>query len=141
MQIKRRFIMGKIIVNVDWTDNYSAAPANADIACISTGRTLDELKRNMVEALEFHVEGMREDGEPVPAELEGELDIEWHLSTRAMLHYTEKLVPRKAIAQACGINVQQITHYASGWRHPRKEMHQRILDGLHKIGKELTAIS
>ncbi len=133
--------MGKVIINVDWTDNYSAAPANGDIACVSTGRTLDELKRNMAEALEFHLDGMRKDGEAIPEEFNAPLTIDWHLSIRALLHYTEKLVPRKAIAKATGINLQQLTHYASGWRHPRPEMRQRIIDGVHKISEELAAIS
>ena len=34
--------------------------------CISTGRTLEETERNMSEAIAFHLDGMREDGEPIP---------------------------------------------------------------------------
>ena len=34
--------------------------------CVATGRTVDEVKRNMKEAIELHVRGMIEDGEPVP---------------------------------------------------------------------------
>ena len=34
--------------------------------CISTGDTLDEIKQNIREAIEFHLEGMREDGLPIP---------------------------------------------------------------------------
>jgi predicted RNase H-like HicB family nuclease len=34
--------------------------------CITAGRTLEEARRMAAEALAFHVEGMREDGEPVP---------------------------------------------------------------------------
>ena len=34
--------------------------------CITTGRTLEETERNIREAIEFHLEGMREVGEPVP---------------------------------------------------------------------------
>ena len=34
--------------------------------CVTTGRTLEEARRMAVEALAFHVDGMREDGEPVP---------------------------------------------------------------------------
>ncbi|MDQ2900215.1 MAG: type II toxin-antitoxin system HicB family antitoxin [Acidobacteriota bacterium] len=30
------------------------------------GGTLEEVKRNIKEAIEFHLEGMREDGLPVP---------------------------------------------------------------------------
>jgi len=34
--------------------------------CVSTGDTREEAERNIREAIEFHLEGMREDGEPVP---------------------------------------------------------------------------
>jgi predicted RNase H-like HicB family nuclease len=34
--------------------------------CISTGDTLEDCKRNIAEAIEFHLEGMREVGEPIP---------------------------------------------------------------------------
>ncbi len=133
--------MGKILINVDYTDNFAAAPANEDIACISTGRTLEELKQNMEEALRWHIESMREDGEAIPQEFEGEWVLEWNLSVRALLHYTEGLVPKSAIAKATGINQQQLTHYASGYRTPRPAMRAKIIEGLHSIGRQLSAIS
>jgi predicted RNase H-like HicB family nuclease len=34
--------------------------------CITTGRTVAETLANMQEAIQFHLEGMREDGEPIP---------------------------------------------------------------------------
>jgi predicted RNase H-like HicB family nuclease len=34
--------------------------------CITTGPTLDETKRNIREAIELHLEAMREVGEPIP---------------------------------------------------------------------------
>lgn len=34
--------------------------------CVSTGATLDETKRNLREAIELHLEAMREIGEPIP---------------------------------------------------------------------------
>jgi predicted RNase H-like HicB family nuclease len=34
--------------------------------CITTGPTLEETERLMKEAIEFHLEGLREDGLPVP---------------------------------------------------------------------------
>jgi predicted RNase H-like HicB family nuclease len=34
--------------------------------CITTGKTLDETKRNIHEAIELHLESMREVGEPIP---------------------------------------------------------------------------
>jgi predicted RNase H-like HicB family nuclease len=34
--------------------------------CVSTGRTTEETERNIREAIEFHLDGMREDGVPLP---------------------------------------------------------------------------
>jgi predicted RNase H-like HicB family nuclease len=34
--------------------------------CIATGKTIDEVRKNMTEAIELHLEGMREDGLPIP---------------------------------------------------------------------------
>jgi predicted RNase H-like HicB family nuclease len=34
--------------------------------CITAGRTLEEARRMAEEALAFHVDGMRQDGEPIP---------------------------------------------------------------------------
>ena len=34
--------------------------------CITTGRTVNEIERNIREAIELHLEGLREDGEPIP---------------------------------------------------------------------------
>lgn len=133
--------MSKIKIIVDYTDNYAACPADDRIACVSTGRTLDEVKENITEGLRFHIDGMRADGEPIPTEFEGEWEFEWELTARAMLHYTEGLVPKSAISKATGINQQQLTHYASGYRVPRPMMRQKILDGIHSIAALLSSIS
>lgn len=34
--------------------------------CVSTGATQEEVERNMHEAIEFHLEGLREEGYEVP---------------------------------------------------------------------------
>jgi predicted RNase H-like HicB family nuclease len=45
--------------------NYSAyLPDLPD--CIATGKTIEELKTRMSEAIELHLRGMREDGLPIP---------------------------------------------------------------------------
>jgi len=35
--------------------------------CIATGATISEVEREIREAIELHIEGMREDGDPIPA--------------------------------------------------------------------------
>ena len=34
--------------------------------CIAAGKTKEEVKKLIQEAIEFHIEGLKEDGQPVP---------------------------------------------------------------------------
>jgi len=45
--------------------NYSAYLPDLP-GCVATGKTLDEVRQRMREAIELHLAGMREDGLPVP---------------------------------------------------------------------------
>jgi len=45
--------------------NYSAYVPDLP-GCVSTGRTLNEVTANIREAIELHLEGLREDGLPIP---------------------------------------------------------------------------
>jgi len=46
-------------------DNFSAYVPDLP-GCVATGATLEETEQAMREAIEFHIEGLREDGAPVP---------------------------------------------------------------------------
>jgi len=41
------------------------------LGCVSTGATLPETKRNIREAIQLHLEAMREVGEPIPDAITG----------------------------------------------------------------------
>lgn len=45
--------------------NYSAYVPDLP-GCVATGATLEEVEREIREAVSFHIEGMKEDGLPVP---------------------------------------------------------------------------
>lgn len=133
--------MSKVIINVDWVpDNFGAAPANEVVACVATGKTLEQVEANIVEAIKFHIEGMLEDGDSVPEEFQGQWEPEFRLSTRAQLKYSDKYITRKALALETGIAEQQLSHYANGQRHPRPEMQRRITNGIRSICKRLALI-
>jgi predicted RNase H-like HicB family nuclease len=46
--------------------NYSAYVPDLP-GCIATGRTVEEAEQQIREAIEFHLEGLREDGLPIPS--------------------------------------------------------------------------
>ena len=133
--------MGKIVINVDYTGNFAGSPKNTDIACVVTAHTFPELKEQMEVALRDHIEWMRQDGDQIPEEFCGEWSFEWNMTVRALLHYTDKLVSKSAISKETGINRQQLSHYASGFRKPRPAMRKKIVDGIHHIAEQLYRIS
>jgi predicted RNase H-like HicB family nuclease len=45
--------------------NYSAYVPDLP-GCVATGSTIEEVEKEIREAIEFHIEGMRQDGERVP---------------------------------------------------------------------------
>lgn len=47
------------------SENYSAYLPDLP-GCVATGRTLDEVRQRMREAIELHLAGMREDGLTIP---------------------------------------------------------------------------
>ena len=46
-------------------DNWSAYVPDLP-GCIATGKTRDDIEKQIREAIEFHIEGMRQHGESVP---------------------------------------------------------------------------
>ncbi|MCC6446296.1 MAG: type II toxin-antitoxin system HicB family antitoxin, partial [Armatimonadetes bacterium] len=45
--------------------NYSAYVPDLP-GCVSTGHTIEEVEREIREAIRFHLQGLREDGLPIP---------------------------------------------------------------------------
>ena len=58
--------MHRFLVVIEKADgNYSAYSPDLP-GCVATGRTRDQVARNMHEAIDMHVRGLLEDGLPVP---------------------------------------------------------------------------
>jgi predicted RNase H-like HicB family nuclease len=54
-----------VIYEGDEQTGYSAYVPDLP-GCIATGKTLEETRERMRGAIEFHIRGMREDGDPIP---------------------------------------------------------------------------
>jgi len=136
--------MEKIIVNVAWCDrNFGASLSdNVPGAVVLTADTYEKLLREVPETLRYHVEGMIEDGDDVPEWLaKGEYELEYKLvDVATMLRAFEPFVSLAAISRASGINQHQLSHYATRIKKPRPQQRERIVSGIHKIGKELLSV-
>lgn len=132
--------MEKVIVDIYYTGNNYCAHAPILLGCVSTGATLSDIKKNIKEAIVFHVESSLEDGDPIPEVFKGEYELEFKLSVEALLNAYSDVFTKAALSRITGINQRQLWHYASGMRKPRPIQRKRIEVGLHRLGKELLNI-
>ncbi|HEX3553157.1 MAG TPA: type II toxin-antitoxin system HicB family antitoxin [Thermoanaerobaculia bacterium] len=56
----------RYLVIVERAENNFAAYSPDLSGCVATGETREEMEQNMREAIEFHLEGMRLHGDPIP---------------------------------------------------------------------------
>jgi predicted RNase H-like HicB family nuclease len=105
------------------------------------GETLDAAKEDAQKVLDFYIEILTKDGKSLPKILQGEYSLAFELETEALLKHVEGIVTKTALAKASGINPAQLTHYSSGLKKPRKEQREKIINALHKLGRELISVS
>jgi predicted RNase H-like HicB family nuclease len=58
--------MKKYLVVIEPTQTGFSAYSPDLAGCVSTGHTREEVEQNMREAIAFDVDGLREEGQPVP---------------------------------------------------------------------------
>ncbi|HEX6818634.1 MAG TPA: type II toxin-antitoxin system HicB family antitoxin [Ktedonobacterales bacterium] len=56
----------KYLIIIEQADGNLSAYVPDLPGCVTTGATREEVLRNMGEAIELHLQGMREDGEEIP---------------------------------------------------------------------------
>ncbi len=131
--------MEKVRVQIDWCGNYCACAEGVD-GCVSTGDTLEGVKRRYAEALAFHIQGYKDESDPLPEAIAGQYEFEYILSVSALLHSLDGILTRKAMAKVTGINEKLLTQYASGQKRPRTIQRKRIVDGIRALGRDLMNI-
>jgi predicted RNase H-like HicB family nuclease len=62
---KESFMTAYVVILEEGKTNWSAYVPDLP-GCVATGATRAEVLQHIREAIEFHVEGLKEDGEPVP---------------------------------------------------------------------------
>jgi len=67
--------MNKFLVIIEKTGTgFSSYSPDLD-GCVATGRTKKEVEKNMYEAIQFHLEGLREEGINIPLHEESEVMV------------------------------------------------------------------
>jgi predicted RNase H-like HicB family nuclease len=58
--------MKRYLIVIERTDSGYSSYSPDLPGCVSTGKTVEETAENMREAIEFHVDGLRQEGLPIP---------------------------------------------------------------------------
>ncbi len=132
--------MGKVVVTVELSENNYSSYIGELPGCVSTGKTFEELKNNMQEAVEFHIETSREFGDEIPALFDDGFDLVYKFDTASLLQHYRGVFTNSALERITGINQRQLQRYASGESKPRAAQITKISDALHAIGRELIVV-
>jgi predicted RNase H-like HicB family nuclease len=109
--------------------------------CVSTGSNVEEIKKNIGEAISFHIEGLNQDKLEIPLKFTGNFILEFSYDVETFLNHYDHVFTRRALSRITGINESLLSQYASGLKHPRKAQAKRIEKGLHELANELLQIS
>jgi predicted RNase H-like HicB family nuclease len=132
--------MEKVIVEVSYTGKNYSAHIPILYGCVTTGSSLVEIRKHVEEIVPFHIEGLQEDNDEYPSIFDGEYEFVYKLSAEALINEFSGIFTKAALSRVTGINERQLWHYAAGVRNPRQLQRKRIVDGLHKLGKELLSV-
>lgn len=58
--------MYKFLIIIEKTDKNYSAYAPELPGCVATGKTVEEVENNMYDAIEMHLDGLKEDNSPIP---------------------------------------------------------------------------
>ena len=106
----------------------------------ATGKTIDEIKTSLIEAIDEYKDACKELGLEVPVELKGEYELNFELDIQSFLSIYEGIFTKSGLEKLTGINQKQLWHYAQGISKPRLAQRQKIENALHRLGSELISI-
>jgi len=132
--------MKNVEVIVEMTENNYSAYIEALPGCVTTGKSMNELKANMREAVEAHIELSREYGDRIPEEFEGEYRLTFRFDAESLLTHYKGIFTNSALERLTGINQRQLQRYATGKSRPMRPQSLKIQKALHRLGEELLVV-
>ncbi len=96
------------------------------------GDTIHKMRMNALEAVNLY----EEEFERNPSTLN---NLSFEIDLKQFFDYY-KVINSKHLAKRIGMNESLLSQYVNGKKNPSKKQVERIIDGLHEIGKELTEL-
>lgn len=125
--------MAKIKVKVEKTTTGFSAYA-VKYSAFTTGKTVAELVANMVESLNLYFEEAGEKKVITPNDLLFEVDL-------TSIFEVFPVINVRALSERLGMNYTLISQYATGKKKPSSKQAEKIMEGIHEIGRELSELN
>lgn len=125
--------MAKIKVKVEKTTTGFSAYADK-YSAFTTGRTVAELVANMIESLNLYFEEAEIKKVVTPNDLLFEVDL-------TSVFEVFPVINVKALSSRLGMNYTLISQYATGKKKPSSKQAEKIMEGIHEIGRELSELT
>ena len=109
---------------------YSAYEKKSPI--FTYGDTIYEMRLNALEAVNLY----EEEFDTKPSTIK---NLSFEIDFKQFFDYY-KVINSKYLAKRIGMNESLLSQYVNGKKNPSKKQVERIIDGLHEIGKELTEL-
>ena len=122
----------KIVMTITKEDSgYSATASVKEIHINTEGETLDELKKNVLEAvnLSFEDKGFAYTADEIVLKPDMQSFFDFY-----------KVINAKALSERIGMNQSLLAQYIKGIKKPSQAQSQRILKGVQQVGKELASM-
>lgn len=134
--------MDTVVINVAKTESgYCAACDILPGWIVAVSGDFGALEKEVQESIEFFIDCAVKDGEEYPTVFDSTYHIEYKFDIQSLLCFYQSIFSFSALQHITGINQRQLWHYAAGYSKPRKEQADKIVRGLHKLGKELISVS
>ena len=133
--------MNKVIVILEKTSDEGYSAYLPDLpGCISAGNSLSDIKESIQDAVNYHIEGMREEHLEIPEIFQREYELTYKMDIASLFDWFSGVLTKSGISRLTGMNQSLISQYASGIKRPSSKQTRKIENALHRLGQELLEI-
>ncbi len=132
--------MKTIIVILEKSEGNYSAYIPALEGCIATGESLQEVKQNIEEAVEFHLDGMKKEGLDIPEVFQNDYTYVYKIDIESLFEWFSGVLTKSGISKLTGMNQSLVSQYANGMKKPGPKQTKKIEEAIHSFGEELLSI-
>ncbi|MCK5693407.1 MAG: type II toxin-antitoxin system HicB family antitoxin, partial [Bacteroidales bacterium] len=94
----------RIMVVLEKTENGYSAYLPDLPGCISTGETISDVRNNIKDAVDFHLEGIQIENLPVPDKFAREFDLAFKMDIASLFEWFSGILTKSGVSRLTGMN-------------------------------------